>query len=409
MPPKIDVRYLNVDNQTNQNETVITLRENIQPDTIFALITISDEDTSTLIDWKVYVAACEQQNVLVDKNDSSSQDFIKLSQLSDNSFLITTGLKSNTLFDRETCSRINISIKGIDSDFNSTNFSWFNFSIILEDENDNAPQFDSLSYELNIIEDNEPDELVYEFRAVDLDINENGEFFFSLEDIGQPISPYLQIEPLSGRLLARKSFNYSEQNIFEFYVVAKDLPKDVKSQKLTKAKCLLRVGMRIGNFTNIEHRDEQPISPLFLRWSIIFSILFIVAFVSLVLWLAFLRSNLCICHQKKHKEKNFSLLTKPINNVDDIDPEVNDIGKQNENQKPTETIESNTNVPSSNIKPVVKDHVLDQPNNQDHHGILKLDSSKDESYLHNLAEEKRAESFSLKSMVGMLFMGLFGL
>lgn len=123
------------------------------------------------------------------------------------------------------------------------NTAYFNFTIILLDENDNSPQFDRSIYELNVNENNQLDQLIHKFEARDADQGEYGRVTYSLEG-----ADFVFVEPVSGYLRARRMFDREQSSSYEFHVVATD--NDPKQARSTRVKCRLNI---------IDQNDNAPI------------------------------------------------------------------------------------------------------------------------------------------------------
>lgn len=68
-------------------------------------------------------------------------------------------------------------------------------SVLLQDENDNAPEFDQDKYTFKIKENNEPGLILATMQARDIDIGGNGELRYSLS--GED-SDAFSIDPVTG-------------------------------------------------------------------------------------------------------------------------------------------------------------------------------------------------------------------
>ena len=143
-----------------------------------------------------------------------------------------------------------------DTEDGNSNRASYTFILHLLDENDNAPTFDKSSYELNIFENNKPNHLIHQFKAVDLDQAANGEIFYSLEFNNSKQDNVVYIEPATGVLRASVKFDREERGEYEFLVVARDNNPDPKQQLITKVKCLLKIVDLNDNQPSIEYNNS---------------------------------------------------------------------------------------------------------------------------------------------------------
>ena len=133
--------------------------------------------------------------------------------------------------------------------------AFYNFTLVLLDENDNAPRFESppssAACTLSLYENNALGEAIHHFVARDADLGPNGRVTYSLEsaDSSAPsLDSLLHIEPSSGLLSARRVFDRETRDEYAFYVRARDNPEPLgttgnsSSRSLsTRIRCVLRV------------------------------------------------------------------------------------------------------------------------------------------------------------------------
>ena len=247
--PEISVSFLNTlhrnsssttNDQTNNGNVSnvnVYLSENAEPNKFIAHVSIFDRDLNDNILWMIY---CNERLIL--PTSTNQNDLLKINKLNSNSFTISTGPKSDSLFDRELMNKINVSIIAKDNNGKllDSNLAYYNFSLVLLDENDNAPKFEIDLYELNINENNQLNQVIYQFIAIDSDAAENGQIVYSLEypDSSEKV---VTIEPTTGILRAAKIFDRESIDRYEFYVTARDSPKNSKLKKSTRVKCILKI------------------------------------------------------------------------------------------------------------------------------------------------------------------------
>jgi hypothetical protein len=247
--PEIGVSFLNTlhrnsssntNDQTNSgNVSMINvyLPENTEPNKFIAHVSIFDRDLNDNILWMVF---CNERLIL--PTSTNQNDLLKINKLNSNSFTISTGLKSDSLFDREIMNKINVSIIAKDNNGKllDSNLAYYNFSLVLLDENDNAPKFELDLYELTVNENNQINQVIYQFIAIDLDAGENGQISYSLEHPNNN-DKVVSIEQTTGILRAAKIFDRESNDRYEFYVLARDSPKNSKLKKSTRIKCILKI------------------------------------------------------------------------------------------------------------------------------------------------------------------------
>ncbi|XP_049983969.1 protocadherin beta-8-like [Alexandromys fortis] len=90
------------------------------------------------------------------------------------------------------------------------------------DFNDNAPQFEQLSYRVQIPEDSPIGFLVVTVSAMDKDIGVNGEISYSLFQASDDISKTFSIHPLTGEVRLREQLDFEKTQFYEVNVEARD-------------------------------------------------------------------------------------------------------------------------------------------------------------------------------------------
>nr|XP_033948829.1 protocadherin gamma-A2-like [Pseudochaenichthys georgianus] len=133
-------------------------------------------------------------------------------------------LVTDSELDREIASQYNITVTCSDEGVPSLSSS-VTLSLQISDVNDNAPVFESSSYEAYIVENNTPGLSVFTVRARDADWNQNARVSYILEDSsvnGVPVSSYVSVSADSGVIHAVRSFDYEQIKDFHFRVKAQD-------------------------------------------------------------------------------------------------------------------------------------------------------------------------------------------
>jgi hypothetical protein len=132
--------------------------------------------------------------------------------------------------------------------------TFFNFTIVLEDENDNAPHFDHGDlYTLTCAENNHFGQRLHKFTATDPDSEENGSVTYSLED--PTANDYVSLDPATGVLTANAVYDREMQSHYEFIVIATDMA--TTNPRTTRVKCILTITDTNDNRPLITH---EPVS-----------------------------------------------------------------------------------------------------------------------------------------------------
>ena len=89
--------------------------------------------------------------------------------------------------------------------------------MIVQDENDNAPEFDQDQFTVTVEENNEPLNIITTLTAVDDDLGSNGEVKYSL---GGDDAKDFKIDSVTGEVKILKSLDREEKDRYEMIVVA---------------------------------------------------------------------------------------------------------------------------------------------------------------------------------------------
>ncbi|XP_047190623.1 protocadherin beta-16-like [Scophthalmus maximus] len=193
-PPSINI-------MSNSN----TVSENVKPGTVVTMLNIQDPDAN------------ENGKVMCALNENIPFA-IKLS--TNNFFSVVT----DSELDRERASEYNITVTCSDEGVPSLSSS-VTLTLQISDVNDNAPVFESSSYEAYIVENNTPGLSIFTVKATDADWNQNARVSYILEDSsvnGVPVSSYVSVSADSGVIHAVRSFDYEQIKDFQFRVKAQD-------------------------------------------------------------------------------------------------------------------------------------------------------------------------------------------
>ncbi|KAL0974220.1 hypothetical protein UPYG_G00217250 [Umbra pygmaea] len=95
----------------------------------------------------------------------------------------------------------------------------------VSDENDNAPTFTQLIYDVYVTENNVPGAYIHAVTALDPDVGQNALISYSIMECdiqGMSVKTYVSINEETGYLYALRSFDYEQLKDFTFMVQAKD-------------------------------------------------------------------------------------------------------------------------------------------------------------------------------------------
>lgn len=256
--PEISVSFLNTLSR-NVSETTsiqnVYINENYDPNKFLAHVTVSDRDLGAKLQWQVLIN--EKTIMSSDQESQAYTELIAISLLNSNSFTINTGSGSKTALDREKMPTIKITIESWDV-VDPFKKSVYIFMLHLLDLNDNAPTFDRPSYDLSISENNQIGDIIYQFKAVDLDIGLNGQVLYGIMPISKPDnnSYFVTIETNTGILRAAKRFDREVQDKYEFIVVARDTSLNGDHLQ-SQVKCTLSIADENDNVPEISYENDK--------------------------------------------------------------------------------------------------------------------------------------------------------
>ncbi|XP_067899219.1 protocadherin-10-like [Heterodontus francisci] len=199
-----------IDRNDNAPELDVTLvssavREDAPPETVIALISVSDLDSGEYGHVQCQVPV--------------QLPFKLLKTLRNNYKLVT-----KDILNRETVPLYTISISAWDggSPPLSTNKT---ILVSVSDINDNAPRFTQSSYNVYLMENNTPGASIFTVTALDPDLDYNGEVSYSvlanqMEEMSAPA--YVSINSRNGNIYALRSFDYEQLKHFQIKVHAQD-------------------------------------------------------------------------------------------------------------------------------------------------------------------------------------------
>uniref|UniRef100_A0A8C5PZ08 Cadherin domain-containing protein n=1 Tax=Leptobrachium leishanense TaxID=445787 RepID=A0A8C5PZ08_9ANUR len=192
--PKMELRFIG-----NQVDTGVSVREDIPPNTIIAILEISDPDHSIV--RPLYI-------------NGMSPFLLKPSENSPDTYLI---IASKPL-DYEKEQSYDVHIIG-NSKVEESGVFEKTLHIVVEDVNDNVPQFTQDVFKIHIVENNRPGEILLNISASDTDSGPNGNIRYILEEVA---TGAFAINRSSGILTASVSFDREEATSYSFLVIAMD-------------------------------------------------------------------------------------------------------------------------------------------------------------------------------------------
>ncbi|XP_041050278.1 uncharacterized protein LOC121281399 [Carcharodon carcharias] len=215
-----------------------TVPEDAAPGTVIAVISVTDLDSGV--------------NGQVQCQVPRDVPF-KLQRSSKNNFELVT----REILDREIVPFHNITISAWDG--GSPTLSTLKTILVsVSDINDNAPKFAQSLYSLYLMENNIPGASIFVVKALDLDLDQNGEVMYSILDNqiqGQPGPAYLTINSKHGTIYALRSFDYEQLKQFQIQVQAQDAGSPPLSSTATV------------NVIILDQNDNAPVIVSPLTWN----------------------------------------------------------------------------------------------------------------------------------------------
>ncbi len=134
------------------------------------------------------------------------------------------------IFDREEQSRYEIYLEAHDHG-NPSLSTTFNFSLIILDENDNAPKFDKEFYSINISERIPIDTQLLQFHAIDIDEENTPNSQIEYQFTNETNQTIFSLNSTTGELYLIAKLDREEKSFYEFDIIAFDhgQPKPLSS------------------------------------------------------------------------------------------------------------------------------------------------------------------------------------
>ncbi|XP_063287973.1 protocadherin-20-like [Pelobates fuscus] len=203
--PKMEFRFIGT-----QENRVLSIREDTPPNTIIAILEMTDPDHS--ICRPLYISG-------------TSPFLLKPSENSPDTYLLLAFKQ----LDFELEQKYDIHIIG-NSTFEESRVYEEVLSITIEDVNDNVPQFPLDIIDIYIEENNRPGEILFKVSASDADSGPNGNINYILEEEATYI---FAINSSSGSLTTYVSFDREREKSYTFLVTAIDQGTPSKNNSCT--------------------------------------------------------------------------------------------------------------------------------------------------------------------------------
>uniref|UniRef100_A0A4W5PG36 FAT atypical cadherin 1 n=1 Tax=Hucho hucho TaxID=62062 RepID=A0A4W5PG36_9TELE len=234
----------------SHTDSVVELLENSPVGTLVTQVTATDKDPGVYGKVTYYIV-----------NDVAKDKFT----INENGEIFTV-----ESLDRENVisSLISISLMAKDG---GGKLGFTSVNVILTDVNDNAPQFRAAEYKANIPRDVSEGTIIVRVTAVDADEGSNADITYTVEsEVGG-----FDIHPLNGDIIGKDNFTAYKNDLFSFYVSAKDtgdppkktvvpvyirlLPKEVTVPKLVELQKRWSVSedLHIGSEIDVIQESEQ--------------------------------------------------------------------------------------------------------------------------------------------------------
>ncbi|KAM9693541.1 protocadherin alpha-11-like [Trichechus inunguis] len=183
----------------------LLVREDAQPSTVIALISVSDRDSGA--NGQV---ACSLTPHIPFKLVSTFENYYSV--------------VLDSVLDRESVSTYALVVTARDGGSPSLSAS-ASVSVEVADVNDNAPTFSKLEYTVFVKENNPPGCLIFTVSARDADAQENALVSYSLVErrVGERVlSSYVSVHAESGKVYALQPLDHEELELLQFQVNARD-------------------------------------------------------------------------------------------------------------------------------------------------------------------------------------------
>ncbi|KAM8878480.1 protocadherin-10a isoform 2-T2 [Spinachia spinachia] len=205
---KVLVKLVDVNDNTPEigfSTVTESVSEQDAPGTVIALFSVSDRDSG-----ENGHVSCEILGDVPFKLKSSFKNYYTI---------VTDGP-----LDRENTDAYTITVVAKDKGQPSLATSK-SIKVHVSDENDNAPRFTQVVYDVYVTENNVPGAFIHAVSALDPDVGQNALITYSILECdiqGMSVDTYVSINQDTGYLYALRSFDYELLKEFNFMVQAKD-------------------------------------------------------------------------------------------------------------------------------------------------------------------------------------------
>ncbi|XP_053711242.1 protocadherin-10-like isoform X1 [Synchiropus splendidus] len=205
---KVLVKLVDVNDNTPEigfSTVTESVNEQDAPGTVIALFSVSDRDSG-----ESGQMSCEIVGDVPFKLKSSFKNYYTI---------VTDGP-----LDRESTESYTITVVAKDKGQPSLATSK-SIKVHVSDENDNAPRFTQVVYDVYVTENNVPGAFIHAVSALDPDVGQNAVITYSILECdiqGMSVDTYVSINQDTGYLYALRSFDYEQLKEFTFMVQAKD-------------------------------------------------------------------------------------------------------------------------------------------------------------------------------------------
>ncbi|KAG6454631.1 hypothetical protein O3G_MSEX008785 [Manduca sexta] len=166
----------------------------------------------------------------------------------------TTGQLTARTLDRETQARYHLTITAFDHGSPVALQGSCNITVMVEDQNDNDPVFDTGHYSAAILEDAAIDTSVIKVRATDADLGFNKRIVYSLANESQGL---FRIDNKSGIIFTTGAFDREKVNVYHFEAVATDEGRYIaRSQRVSVEITIRDVNDNKPIFTKFPFKEQ---------------------------------------------------------------------------------------------------------------------------------------------------------
>ncbi|KAJ8000877.1 hypothetical protein DPEC_G00184960 [Dallia pectoralis] len=131
-------------------------------------------------------------------------------------------------------------------------------NVILTDVNDNAPQFRAVEYNANVASDVPRGTTVVKISAADMDEGSNADIAYAIEAEVENVEENFEIHPLSGAIVTKESLIGLENDLYAFYVRAKDAGSPSKQSVVRVYIRIVAPEVPVPKFAESHYRFTIP-------------------------------------------------------------------------------------------------------------------------------------------------------